>query len=341
MAFNTTAIITQAEYDALWEEARERNEVGWQETAFERRRPIPKRLGKGEEWVIELQPGLTIHIETYKYWRPLCLDYHCANEGVLLSNFYLAGNRRMINPGIQIEDDREETAGETCLCYISEARSIEYFPAEQPLKRLGIAIDFDRLRCFGLPEDNASPLLQRLIQGKAIENFHQSLDRIHPVMQQALRQILHCPYQGAVRRMYLESKVLELLAPQFDHLMDLSPRNRAVPALRPADIERLHLARDILQQQFNHPPSLLGLARQVGLNDYKLKQGFRQLFGTTVFGYVQRCRIEQSRQLLSECELSVAEVAERVGYASPSRFCHAFKQQVGLSPSEYRRRFGA
>ena len=92
-----------------------------------------------------------------------------------------------------------------------------------------------------------------------------------------------------------------------------------------------------MQRSFAEPPSLLALARQVGLNDCKLKQGFRHLFGTTVFGYVHRCRMEAAKALLGDRDLNIAIVANRVGYASPSRFCHAFKRYTGLTPSDYRR----
>jgi len=81
-----------------------------------------------------------------------------------------------------------------------------------------------------------------------------------------------------------------------------------------------------------NPPSLMDLARQVGINDYKLKSGFRQIFGTTVFGYLQTCRMERAKQLLAEQQLSIAAIAHVVGYASQSRFCHAFKQRYGMTP---------
>jgi AraC family transcriptional regulator, transcriptional activator of the genes for pyochelin and ferripyochelin receptors len=54
-----------------------------------------------------------------------------------------------------------------------------------------------------------------------------------------------------------------------------------------------------MQQQFMAPPSLLELSRQIGLNDYKLKLGFKQLFGNTVFGYVWEQRMQQARFLLT------------------------------------------
>ncbi|MEM1255035.1 MAG: hypothetical protein AAGI69_21585, partial [Cyanobacteria bacterium P01_H01_bin.21] len=259
MPLDHARTIGQSEYDAIWQEASHYNEVTWTWDGIERWQPIPQQLGKGERRVIRLQPGLTIYVYTSWYWRSLQLNYRCTTQDKLLSNFYLLGGHRTVNPGIQLEDDREETAGETCLCHIAEARSIEYYPAEQSHKNLCIAINFDRLRSFGFDQEDAPPLLQQLAQTKAVDSFHQSLNHTTPMMQQILQQILDCPYRGAVKRMYLESKVLELLALQFHHLSKMQRSDLVSPKLRSADIERLQLARDMLQQNFNNPPSLLEL----------------------------------------------------------------------------------
>lgn len=337
MPLDHARTVGQSEYDAIWDNAWECGIAAWKQVDIECRQSIPQQLGQGETRVIKLQPGLEIIIEISVFWRPLYLDYRLNDKNALIASFYLAGSHRMINPGIQLEEDREESVGETCLCYLAGARSIEYRPAEQPLKNLLIAIDLDRLRSFGFLEDSAFPLLQQLVQGKTLKRFHQSLDNLTPNVQYILRQILDCPYSGPTKRMYLESKALEILTIQFHQLAQGTSSDQGLPKLHSADIERLQLARDILQQRFDQPPSLLGLARQVELNDYKLKQGFRRIFGTTVFGYVQACRMEQAQQLLCDLELSIASIAERVGYASPSRFSQAFKRQTGMTPSQYRR----
>lgn len=84
-----------------------------------------------------------------------------------------------------------------------------------------------------------------------------------------------------------------------------------------------------------NPPSLLDLARQVGINDRKLKQGFRQVFGTTVFGYLHDYRMEQARLLLIEQKLAIALVAHTVGYSHLSHFATAFRKKFGVNPSTY------
>jgi AraC-like DNA-binding protein len=80
---------------------------------------------------------------------------------------------------------------------------------------------------------------------------------------------------------------------------------------------------------------LIELARQVGLNDFKLKQGFRQVFGTSAFKYLHDYRLEKARQILALGEMKVEEVALRVGFNSRSYFALAFRQKFGLNPKQY------
>jgi AraC-like DNA-binding protein len=156
-------------------------------------------------------------------------------------------------------------------------------------------------------------------------------------MQQVIQQILQCPFQGFTQRLYLESKVWELMTLQLAQLPDTDAAHQTPKLLKPDDVERIHHAREILVSRLNHPPTLIELARLVGINDCKLKAGFRQVFGTTVFGYLHDCRMEKSRQLLAAGELSVADAAQAVGYANRSHFAIAFRKKFGMNPSTYRR----
>ena len=77
------------------------------------------------------------------------------------------------------------------------------------------------------------------------------------------------------------------------------------------------------------------LARQVGMCDYNLKRGFKEAFGTTVFGYLRDRRLEKAQQLLLEQKMTVASVARAVGYDSPTSFTTAFKRKFGVGPKAY------
>ncbi len=158
---------------------------------------------------------------------------------------------------------------------------------------------------------------------------------LSPVLECLAHQMFGCSYEGSARRLFMEAKALEILACQIEELSERIPRESALHGT--VDLERLHQAREILEAEFADPPALVALARQVGLNDFKLKRGFRELFGTTVFGYVRKLRMEKARQLLETGDMSVTQVASSVGYNSFSHFTSAFKRSVGVLPSQYRR----
>lgn len=156
-------------------------------------------------------------------------------------------------------------------------------------------------------------------------------------MQLVLQQILHCPYAGVVKQLYLESKAWELVALCLHDFLN-ADRSPCYPTrLKPADIDRIHQARDILLQHFDNPPTLGELARQIHLNECTLKRGFRQVFGITVFGYLHHYRLDYARQLLQEGTQTVTGVAHAVGFASRSSFARAFCKKFGMNPGQYLR----
>ena len=155
------------------------------------------------------------------------------------------------------------------------------------------------------------------------------------MMNALLQQILQCPYKGLTKRMYLESKAIELLALLIEEEAEIH-QGEAQAALLDLDYrDRIHYAQEILLKNLTNPPSLMELARQVGMCDYNLKRGFKEVFDTTVFGYLRDRRLERAQQLLLDGQMKVATVAHAVGYNSPTSFNAAFKQKYCVSPKAY------
>ncbi|MEH2252859.1 TonB-dependent siderophore receptor [Nostoc sp.] len=117
-------------------------------------------------------------------------------------------------------------------------------------------------------------------------------------MQIPLGQILHCPYQGLNKRLYLESKVLELMALAIEQELEIRNSNENAHSLKPDVVDRIYRARELLLQRLDNPPTLMELAQQVELNSRTLKEGFRQVFGKPAFSYLHDYRLEQARQFL-------------------------------------------
>ncbi|MEH1840089.1 MAG: helix-turn-helix domain-containing protein [Nostoc sp.] len=158
-----------------------------------------------------------------------------------------------------------------------------------------------------------------------------------PAMLLAVQQILQCPYQGFTKQIYLEGKVWELVAMVVEQEVQINQGYFQINKLKPSDIDRIYHVREILLKHLDNPPSLIKLARQVGLNDCTMKQGFKQVFGTTVFGYLHHCRMQLAYKLLIERNMNVTEVARTVGYASLPSFSNAFRKKFGISPKSCQR----
>lgn len=241
--------------------------------------------------------------------------------------FQIAGTRQLIN-------GNSHQAGENFLAIGTYPTGKQEFPPHEKIIKIDIHINPLLLGDYIPQPSSAIPsAFSQLLDGKD-EEFYLGCSQTTPAMQVALHQMLNCPYQGRIRDLYLESKARELIALRLDCAIE----NHSIAiskTLPKTEIDCIHQAKEILCRNFDHPPSLLSLARQVGLNDRKLKEGFRQVFGTTVFGYLHHYRMEKARELLHHKELNITEVARRVGYASRSSFYMAFKKKFGISPSDY------
>ncbi|MEH2191217.1 MAG: AraC family transcriptional regulator [Nostoc sp.] len=288
-----------------------------------------------------LRNNLELVISNNEYSQPVISEEKHDDSPFLTSKFFLSGGTRTVTPNVPgVSDDYVEIAGENYLFFLPDIREFEHHPANLHTQNIKIYWYPDLLSSFQGSFEELPVLLQQLIENPIKQRFHQPLGAITPPMQLALTQILQCPFRETLRQMYLEAKVLELLTLQIAQWGEDHQVLQRSLHFRRDEIERLHHAKTILNQRMPHPPSLLNLAKEIGLNDFKLKRGFREVFGTTVLGYVQSLRLEQAQQLLIGTNLTVTEIASQVGYESISHFGYLFKRQFGMTPREYRQQKG-
>ncbi|KJD44281.1 AraC family transcriptional regulator [Paenibacillus terrae] len=158
---------------------------------------------------------------------------------------------------------------------------------------------------------------------------------ITPGMRAIAQELSFHPYQGMTRQLFLESKALELMALFLQETRNAPPKSTMT--IKPNDIQCIHEARDILLRTLVQPPSLIRLAQMVHINEQKLKNGFKELFGTTVFGFVREQRLERAKQLLENEQITVSEASAMVGYSNFSHFAALFRKTYGYNPSAYRK----
>lgn len=150
-----------------------------------------------------------------------------------------------------------------------------------------------------------------------------------PDMQSIVNQVFDIQYEGKTKMMFFRSQITTLLSHFFGQL-SVSATN----SIKPGEREKLYEAKQILLDRLDTPPSLSELSRQIGLNSFKLKKNFKELFGVPVFKYLQNERLTRAHELIRAKELSIQEVAWQVGYDSLSSFSNAFAKKFGYRPSE-------
>lgn len=155
-----------------------------------------------------------------------------------------------------------------------------------------------------------------------------------PSMAVALSQILQHQPNALMSRLYLKGKVYELLSLYFN------PKEATDVAECPflvdeENVRKIRNAKKIVLERMTNPPSLQELADEIGLSLKKLKEGFKQLYGSTVYQFVLDQKMNFARQLLGSGSHNVNEVALQLGYSNSSHFIDAFKKKFGTTPKKY------
>ena len=218
------------------------------------------------------------------------------------------------------------------LLFFSDAQAQQEIKPDPQVEMLTVYIPSDFLLHY-LP-DTGSPFLQlreHILAGKPARLRKANLP-ITPRITAVLQELLNCMYTGYCKRMFVQAKVIELLMLQFEQCEQ--DESQLAPALKQTDIEKMLHARDLILQNMECPCSLIDLAHMVGTNEYYLKKHFKQVFGTTVFGYLNSYRMEQARKMLLEGDQKVGDIASALGFKYAAHFTAAFKKHFGYLPQK-------
>ena len=167
-----------------------------------------------------------------------------------------------------------------------------------------------------------------------IENKLYKEKKIGPMIAVILNQMYQQSLSLSMYKLYLRGKVFELMSLYFnkDKEMDIEQ----CPFLADDNnIKKIKKAKEIIISRMIEPPTLVELAKEVDISLKKLKQGFKQVYGASVFSFLIDYKMQVSKRLLSSGNYNVNEVALRVGYSTATHFINAFKKKFGTTPKKY------
>jgi len=159
-------------------------------------------------------------------------------------------------------------------------------------------------------------------------------EKINPSMAIVLSQLYHFNLHPSIKKLYFKGKVYELLSLYFNRAED--PNAEQCPFLIDEEnVIKIRKAKDFVIANMAEPPGLQELADEVGINLKKLKMGFRQIYGDSVYSFLFDYKMDYARKLLDSGSFNVNEVGLRIGYSTSSHFIAAFKKKFGTTPKKY------
>jgi len=131
-----------------------------------------------------------------------------------------------------------------------------------------------------------------------------------------------------MRSITCEHNILEFMIHRF-RLLDMIDEQ-----LEDYELSISKTAKNILLRSFISPPTINVLAHLCATNESKLKKVFKKVYKTTVYGYIQKLRLEKANLLLKEQRLNIGEISKEVGYKHQGHFSKVFFQTYGVYPKD-------
>ncbi len=166
------------------------------------------------------------------------------------------------------------------------------------------------------------------------EKKYYAQEAVSPAIAVVLSQLINYNLHPTVKKLYSKGKVYELISLYFNKSTDADLEQ--CPFLVDEDnVKRIRRAKELVIANMAEPPSLNELAKEVGLSLKRLKEGFKQIYGDSVYSFLFDYKMEYARRLLDSGQYNVNEIGLRIGYSTSSHFIAAFKKKYGTTPKKY------
>lgn len=298
---------------------------------------ISERLKKTFRNEIELREGLKLMINDYKLKKGVIVDFNILNSPLEFV-FCLSGKISVL---VNTNQDKTENIN------INKAMNLIFsFPAssgkivitpEEPVKIISLHISPDFLRDFIDKDLKMIPAeISNFINGDENNSFIYN-STISPDMYVAINQIFDCRFKGLVRKMYLESKALELMTLQLAELYKMFNSEQKKLKLSDSDLVQINKVKSYLTENLNKSVTLKELSELACMSHTKLNFCFKTEYGVTVFEFLRNHRLEYSRFLLTQGHLNITEIVYEAGWSNPSHFSKEFLKHYGVNPKTYQK----
>lgn len=166
------------------------------------------------------------------------------------------------------------------------------------------------------------------------EKKYYAQEAVSPAIAVVLSQMINYNLHPTIKKLYIKGKVYELISLYFNKSTDADVEQ--CPFLVDEDnVKRIRRAKELIIANMAEPPSLPELSKEIGLSLKRLKEGFKQIYGDSVYSFLFDYKMEYARRLLESGQYNVNEIGLKIGYSTSSHFIAAFKKKYGTTPKKY------
>ncbi len=249
-------------------------------------------------------------------------------QGLIQFHFGIKGKAKFIfNQGTYALDLKDEKA---LLLYNPQKELPLHLELAPNSWVISVIVSIKKFHALFSTEADYIPFLS--VENKDKKYYNES--DISPSMAIVLSQIFHYNLHPSIKNLYYKAKGYELLSLYFNRSEDANAEQCPF-LIDEENVMKIRKAKDIVIANMAEPPGLQELADQVGLNLKKLKMGFKQIYGDTVYGFLFDYKMNYARKFLDSGSYNVNEVGLKIGYSTGSHFIAAFKKKFGTTPKKY------
>jgi len=292
---------------------------------------FPNESGSVEVEKTIISDDIFLYKNSFNFKDDVSLESSSSEEGLCI-NIVLDGSLKYTDK--ILDEQTNKCANSMFVKYINQSQSLFEVNKDSILKDIGIIIKGDFLQEFFLEKISNKELVLKNYEKNISTNFKTAQTNLKTKI--LAHEIFNSPYEGELHKIYLQSKVYEIV---FHELSDILQVNRLKNIkkevkLTKEDIYALQKAKSLICEKrfFLNLPKL---SKEVALNEFKLKYGFKKLFNTTPGALILEFRMLEARKLLESSELNITEISKLVGYKYVQSFTTAFKKRFNVNPKEF------
>lgn len=290
---------------------------------------FPDETAEGTVETMEIREGINLTISDFIFYKDTVMYEEVQTGKVFQLSFCIDGGFKW--------------------CYMNKGKKYHFnLSAQQSQVRYGQIENCEsifqggrRCRCVSITLDKqifgaifSAVCIRDALCGTEKEEKENKVYLYTPNISKLLSEIIECPFCEELKKIYVEGKILELIAVFCEEVICQSPVNRLGIPIKESDYEALLGAREYINKNFAHPLTLSVIAKEAAISEKKLSSSFKQCFGSTVNEYITEKRMETAKELLLKGQYTVSSVTWMVGYSHTSYFIRTFREHYGITPGE-------